>query len=208
MVNVEQVTPNNPNQTNLNKRSQEFKEKRLREAKERIKEVSTIVEPSILYKFTVGSILTSFLFVGIYLIVAFKLFTYIDFMFKLSFTTFLVGTIGYLITWLLIISRLFFNRRDFALLSLLFPPVMLLGVFSPNIRREAGAYLLFHFIFILFIISGLLLMCINQNLTLGQLNIFLQSQLDLKDSVVNKMLNSLKNFLNFFFGVDDPKYKK
>lgn len=208
MVNVEKITPSNPNQTNLNKRSQDFKEERLRDAKDKVKEFTKTEEPGILFKFFVGSMLVGFLFVGMYLLTAFKLFVYAEFPFKLFFTMSIVGVFGYLITWLLIISRLFINKRDFSLLSLLCPPIVLLGVFSRTIREEVGVYLLFHFIFIILLTSGIYLMCINQNLTLGQLYVFMNSHFDLKDSFVDKLINSAKNFIRYFFGIDDPKYQK
>ena len=72
--------------------------------------------------------------------------------------------------------------------------------------QELGISIIFHILFILLIVLSVFLICVFQEITLSQLPIILKSNLVASGFSADNIINAFKNFISYFFGLDDHKY--
>ena len=211
---MEQLSPENQteksgnNQTNLAKRSKESKEKRLKEAKDIVEKFNESEQAGFLLKFGLGVIFSAILYVLVYMVTSFIIFPYFDITLKALYAGLFTGVIGFIITLLIIVASTFWDHRDFALLSFLCPPIALFGVFSGKIRKVIGLYIIFYLGFLILAFASVMLLCMVQGITLNQQFILMKSNMVSKGSYADKIIDAIKDFFTYLFGLDDPKYKK
>ena len=205
-LNVNSTVNKDALSTNLTRGSQEVKDERLKNAKNMVAKLNEQEEARALFKFSFGCMLTLILFVVSYFIVSLFLFKGNEFILQIFYAGLLSGFLGYIITVLIIVTGTFFDSRDYSLLSLLLPVIIPLGVFSKKIRKIVGISIIFHILFILLIMLSVFLICVFQEITLSQLPIILKSNLVASGFSADNIINAFKNFISYFFGLDDRKY--